>query len=334
MAWQVNNKNGIYKKGSPLPLLKRHQILLTWLQTGDKTSTANQNQCSLHAVTKIIEKYALTGSCSPGDRGKPPKKMDNWKTAYMAIIVTVYPFIYLEEIQRVMVNDLNLQANEIPSLSVICRTLKELDLTRHEATKVATERFTPLNMARRQAFFRWRMTVDPRRVFFLDETAFQLDSDIRTIGRCHTNESLPSYVKKSDARVKMSVLAIIGFDGVLGCYPIYGNFDRITFNFVLAQFLLALVPPGSFLAMDNASIHNERDLVQLFLPHNLRLVKLPTYSYDLNPIEMVNGLAKAYARRTPGLLRDNMPFAIVNAFSQVTRQSVQGFYHKSWQVFV
>ncbi|XP_028516682.1 uncharacterized protein LOC110245097 [Exaiptasia diaphana] len=222
------------------------------------------------------------------------------------------------------------QAGEIPSLSVICRKLKELDLTRHEATKVATERFTPLNMAQRQAFFRWRMTIDPRRIYFLDETAFQLDGDTRTIGRCHTNESLPSYVRKGDARVKMSVLAIIGFDGgVLGAYPIHGNFNRIRFNFVLAQFLLALVPPGSFIVMDNASIHNEQDLVQLLLPRNLTLVKLPTYSYDLNPIEMVNEVAKTCARRTPGLLRNNMPFAIVNAFSQVTRHAVQNFYRKS-----
>ncbi|KAK3737608.1 hypothetical protein QZH41_010507, partial [Actinostola sp. cb2023] len=65
--------------------------------------------------------------------------------------------------------------------------------------------------------------------------------------------------------------------------------------------------------------------------HNT-LVKLPTYSYDLNPIEMVNGLAKAYAKRNPGLLRTNMPFAIVNAFSQVSPQSVQHFYRKSWQI--
>ncbi|KAK3731359.1 hypothetical protein QZH41_007160 [Actinostola sp. cb2023] len=76
------------------------------------------------------------------------------------------------------------------------------------------------------------------------------------------------------------------------------------------------VPPGSYVIMDNASIHNNADLLYLLRPLNITLVKLPTYSYDLNPIEMVNGLAKAYAKRNPGLLRTNMPFAIVNAFSQ------------------
>ena len=72
----------------------------------------------------------------------------------------------------------------------------------------------------------------------------------------------------------------------------------------------------------------------MLAPLNIVLVKLPTYSYDLNPIEMVNGVAKTFCKRTPGLLRQNMPFAIVNAFSQVSVPAVQGFYRKSWQIFV
>lgn len=335
MAWRINGNNGLYKKGSAFPTLKRHQIVHSWIQTGSKTSTAKQNSCSIHAVTKITEKFMATGSCEPGERGKPPELMDVWKKVYLEILVTVYPFIHLAELQRLMQTDLNLQPHEVPSIPVICRTLKDLDLKRHKATKVALERFTPLNMARRRAYFHWRSTIDPRRVYFVDETGFELNSDVRTIGRCHTNDSLPSYERKSDARIKMSVLAIIGYDqGVIGVYPIHGSFNRINFNFVMSRFLLPLVPPGSYIAMDNASIHNDVDLANLLRPLNMTLVKLPTYSYDLNPIEMVNGIAKAYAKRNPGLLRNNMPFAIVNAFTQVTPQSVQHFYRKSWQIFV
>ena len=72
----------------------------------------------------------------------------------------------------------------------------------------------------------------------------------------------------------------------------------------------------SFLVMDNASIHNERDLRNILAPKNITLVKLPPYSYDFNPIELVFGSAKMYVRRWPELLRASMPFAIVNAFSQ------------------
>ena len=50
-------------------------------------------------------------------------------------------------------------------------------------------------------------------------------------------------------------------------------------------------------------------------PRNITLVKLPPYSYDLNPIdlELVFGSVKMYVKRWPELLRGNMPFAHVNA---------------------
>ena len=84
--------------------------------------------------------------------------------------------------------------------------------------------------------------------------------------------------------------------------------------------------------MDNTSIHNERDVRNMLAPRNITLVKLPPYSYDFNPIEFVFGNAEAYVKRWPEFLRVNMPFAIVNAFSQVSVRSVQSFYRKCWQV--
>ena len=85
--------------------------------------------------------------------------------------------------------------------------------------------------------------------------------------------------------------------------------------------------------MDNASIHNERELRIILAAKNITLVKLPPSSYDLNPIELVFGLQKVM--REGGLsflIRFNVPFAILNAFSQVSVNSVRNFYRKCWQV--
>ena len=53
--------------------------------------------------------------------------------------------------------------------------------------------------------------------------------------------------------------------------------------------------------MDNASIHNDDRRAQILAQKNITMVKLPPYSYDLNPIEMVFGLVKAYSLRHRGL---------------------------------
>ena len=65
---------------------------------------------------------------------------------------------------------------------------------------------------------------------------------------------------------------------------------------------------------------------------NITLVKLPPYSYDLNPIELVFGLAKRNSRRNPGFLSDDIVQRIADAFSMVNPQQVQHLYRNAWRV--
>ena len=100
----------------------------------------------------------------------------------------------------------------------------------------------------------------------------------------------------------------------------------------VTDYFLPLTERDSFLVMDNVSIHTERELRIILASKNITLVKLPPYSYDFNPIELVFGITKGYVTRWPELLRANVPFAIVNAFSQVSVNSVRNCYRKFWQV--
>ena len=187
MAWRINKHDGVYKKGAPFPLQKRYQIAASYLQTGSYGAAAAENMCTYDAARSIVNKFLTTGLFDPGNRGSPPTIMQPWKVAYLEALVTHDPFMYLSEIQAAIRDDLNLPPAEIPSIPTICRTLLNLDLTRHKASKVSLERFTPENIARRTAFVNWRRTVDPRKLYFVDETAIQLANGVRTVGRCHTN---------------------------------------------------------------------------------------------------------------------------------------------------
>ena len=114
----------------------------------------------------------------------------------------------------------------------------------------------------------------------------------------------------------MSVSSVICYNhGVLGANPIHGSFKGVQFNYGVTQYFLSLVEHDSFLVMDNASIYNEQELRNILAPKNITLAKLPPYSYNLNPIEFVLGIIKAYARKWPDLVR-------ANAFSQVSVNSV------------
>lgn len=331
--WQINSRNGVFRNGAAYPMLKRYQILSSYARTGSVSQAARENMVVYNTARSVCDKFILLGECTPGQRGCPPKIMEPYMVAYLEVMIFVDPFLYLNEMQQKLAEDLRLQPWEIPSPSVIYRTVKDLDLTRHKAMKVPQERFTPYNLARRHAFIQWRDRVDPRLLYFGDETAFNKLTDVRAIGRCHTGDALASVEPKRDVREKVSVFSVVGYnEGIVNAYPLEGSFNAVSLTNAIEQHFLNLLPLNSYLVLDNASIHNERALQDILIRRNITLVKMPTYSFDLNPIESVFGVVKAIARRTPGAIRQQGMPAIVNAFAHVDLEAVQSFYRRCWQV--
>ena len=243
MAWRLNQFGGVYKRGSSYPMQKHYQILGSYLESGSLAEAAVANMCTYDTAKSVTLKFLNTGSFEPGNRGSPSTMMDPWKVAYLESLVCHDPSMYLSEMQQALRDDLQLELFEVPSIPTICKTLQDLDLTRHKASKVPLERFTEVNIATRTPFVKWRRTVDPRRLYFVDETAVQLADGVRQIWRDHTNHKLPLIANRADAREKMSVLSVVGYDaGVLDAYPIYGSFNRIQFNDGMKQHFVHLIP--------------------------------------------------------------------------------------------
>ena len=73
-------------------------------------------------------------------------------------------------------------------------------------------------------------------------------------------------------------------------------------------------------------MHNDDRLAQILAQKNIILVKLPPYSYDLNPIEMVFanfGIAKAH----PRILTTRL-----SAFGDISAVAIQNFNRHSWRI--
>ena len=93
--------------------------------------------------------------------------------------------------------------------------------------------------------------------------------------------------------------------------------------------------PGDTLVLDNASVHSGKDtfqaLYELLSICNIELVYLPTYSPELNPIELVFMWVKRYLREN----RSEAPLYvdIATAFSKIDIDLVENFYIKSCYYF-
>lgn len=79
------------------------------------------------------------------------------------------------------------------------------------------------------------------------------------------------------AKVESSIIAPF-------CYT--GTCDTLLFNLWLKDFLLPELKPGQVVIMDNASFHKSQDSQRLIEQAGCKVLFLPPYSPDLNPIEI------------------------------------------------
>ena len=337
MSWRINQNHGCYRFGSSYPTQKRLQIIVTFLETLSIANTSRICRVSYNCVDQYVRLFQQRATLIPSVcNNVRPRQMTWWKAAYLEALVRMYPTLYLRELQQILASDFHLAPGDVPSIASIAKLFIRLPITRKKCIHVAQERMTPYNLHCRQLFFQWRRTVDPAKVYFFDETHFNCETDEREYGRTDSGFACPVLRQKSRARAgKFSTLGVCGFnEGVLQAIPVEGNFTADLITDVIENQVLPLLPANSYLVADNASVHNEIVLCRILARKNITLVKLPGYSYDLNPIEMVFGQAKAIARFTPGFLKENTMLAIVSAFEQISPLNVRHFYQRSWRVLL
>ena len=319
--------------GASHPKQKRIDIVVMYIATHSIADTAFHCKVSYNCVKKLVDIFQQKAALVPQTQANSrPKIIPWWLEMYIEAIIVLFPTLYIREVHQM----LGLAPNNVPSCSCIRKLLARNNISRKKCTVVAAQRFIPFIQRNRQLFFEWRRTVDPRAVYFFDESSFGPQTDERVYGRSDSGFALATYSRKGTVARSQSVMSAIGYvEGILTAVPIQGNFTILMVNEVIEKQILPLLPNNVYLLADNASVHNETNLANILSAKNITLVMLPAYSYDLNPrpIEMIFGMAKAVARKTPGALAKNALLAIVDAFLGVSTLNVQKFYRRSWQIF-
>jgi len=90
------------------------------------------------------------------------------------------------------------------------------------------------------------------------------------------------------AKMGNSIIAPLQYDGTM---------DSILFETWFVTQLLPILPKNTTIVMDNASFHRKSRLFPLAEEAGVRLVFLPPYSPELNPIENFWAWLKGYLRK-------------------------------------
>lgn len=136
---------------------------------------------------------------------------------------------------------------------------------------------------------------------------------------------------------KYSILPALNVEGFLCQDIIQGSFTTEMFFFFIRDTLLPHCNPfpgrNSVIVMDNCQIHRHQYIQAIIEEAGCKLVMLPPYSPDYNPIEIAFGVLKKWIARhhmefAEAIIRDEMDTFFLYAMQAVQAKHAQRFFRK------
>jgi transposase len=123
-----------------------------------------------------------------------------------------------------------------------------------------------------------------------------------------------------------TLMAAMTLAGVQTAVVIEGAMDRPVFDQFVAQFLVPQLRSGQIVIWDNLSVHKSVDAEGLIDAAGCRVVPLPPYSPDYNPIEQLFSKLKAHLRRANQRSVEGLWEAIGEGLDLITAQDARGWF--------
>ena len=163
-------------------------------------------------------------------------------------------------------------------------------------------------MKRRQDWFDGQPELDPERLVFIDET-WASTNMARLHGRAPRGERLRAGIPFGHWKTT-TFIAGLRLTGMIAPMVLDGPIHGEAFQVYAEQVLVPELRPGDIVIMDNLSSHKGPAVRQAIEAAAARLLFLPPYSPDFNPIEnafaKLKALLRAAAERTVDGLWDTI----------------------------
>lgn len=165
------------------------------------------------------------------------------------------------------------------------------------------------------------------------------------VDECSTNTSLsPIYGwSRKGKRVyfevprnwgaNVTLVSSMSLEGMGPSLAVEGSTTKVVFEAYVELVLAPTLKPGQIVVMDNLSSHKGPRVKELIEGRGCKLLYLPPYSPDLNPIEEAFAKLKALLRRAGARTRETLIEAMGRALDAVTARDARGFFeHRGYRL--
>jgi transposase len=123
-----------------------------------------------------------------------------------------------------------------------------------------------------------------------------------------------------------TMIGALDVNGVRAMMTVEGATDGEVFETFLERVLLRKLKPGDIVVLDNVGAHKTADARRLIRAAGARVLFLPPYSPDLNPIELCWSKLKALLREFGARTRDALDDAIRRAMDLIDRHDASAWF--------
>ena len=180
----------------------------------------------------------------------------------------------------------------------------------------ASERDTPRVQAERVRDRDLSATLDRRRVTFIDESGINL-AMTRLYGRAPRGERALGSVPQNYGQ-NVTMLGALSYTGLEAVMTVEGATDADVFRAYVQEVLCPTLHEGDLVVADNLSAHKAAGVQEAIAATGARLLYLPPYSPDLNPIEQCWSKIKTFLRAAKARTRAALDEAVTRALATIT----------------
>jgi transposase len=178
--------------------------------------------------------------------------------------------------------------------------------------------------AAREAWFEGQLDLDPEKLVFIDETGATTKM-ARLRGRAARGERCKAAVPHGHWATTTFV-AGLRLSGLMAPMVIGGPMDGDAFRAYVTQVLVPELSPGDIVVFDNLPAHKVSGVREPIEAAGARLLRLPPYSPDFNPIENAFAKFKAILRAAAARTVPQLWNAIAAAIERFTPDECRNYF--------
>lgn len=170
-------------------------------------------------------------------------------------------------------------------------------------------------MEKQQEFLKELELIDPEMVVYSDETGID-DNEVKMFGWSKINERCRDS-KKGNRKTRINITAALHKGKLFAPFLFIGYSTKNTFETYLEKVLIPSLERGMVLIIDNASFHKSKKITALVVAAGCRILYLPPYSPEFNPIEHFWTAVKTSVKKAALKIKNNFYEAAVQGLGEM-----------------